>query len=61
MGKDKGRYEVRQTDDLADKVPIPTTHTVTVRDKETGREEKGSGTSVKGAEKSAWGKMTGKK
>lgn len=53
----KGRYDVRQSDTWVDMVPIPTTHTVVVTDKATGKEYRGGATTVEKAEEKAWEKV----
>lgn len=58
---DKGRYEVKQKDDFIDSIPLPTTHTVVIRDRATGEEVKGSATTVERATEKAWEKVGGKK
>jgi hypothetical protein len=47
MGKE--RYKITQKDDFADMIPLPTTHTVVVTDRVTGREEKASACTVEKA------------
>lgn len=51
------RYTVKQTDSVTDMIPLPTTHTVTIRDNETGEEVKGHGTTVEKATENAWDKI----
>ena len=50
----KGRYDVRQRDTFIDMIPIPTTHTVVITDRATGKEYHGSSTTVEHAEERAW-------
>ncbi|MDI6794570.1 MAG: hypothetical protein QME81_17165 [bacterium] len=55
MAKDK--YKVSQKDDWIDAIPIPTTHTVVVKDNATGQEVKASAATVEKATEMAWEKM----
>ena len=56
----KGRYDVQQKDDFVDRLPFPPpseTHSVVIRDRETGQEFKGSSTTVERAEQRVWEKV----
>lgn len=55
------KYEVRQKDDWIDAIPIPTTHTVVVRDTTTGQEAEARATTVERATEIAIDKIEGKK
>jgi hypothetical protein len=48
------RYSVENRDTLIDSIPIPTTHTVVVKDNETGKEYKGEGLTTKSATQHAF-------
>jgi len=50
----KERYDVRQRDTFTDMIPIPTTHTIVITDRATGKEYHGCGTTIERAEKHAW-------